>query len=290
MTRISAVTFLVVTAISLAAAQTQPRRELLVRCDDIGMCHSVNMALQQVVDAGIPFSASIMFPCPWYQEAVEILRGKTQVAVGIHLVLNAEWKNYRWGPVAGAHTVPSLVDSVGYFFPSRAATLAHHPTLVDAERELRAQIHRALASGLQISYLDTHMSTLDETQEFRDLVERLSAEYHLPISRSYGERDVEGIYTVPPAQKTDYLIDMVNRAVFDSPLLFVFHIGLDTPEMQALKDMNSFGLAEMSKHREGELHALTSPEFRAAVNRRSIRLVNYRDFLASSTSPAVKQP
>lgn len=211
MIRTSAVTFMTIAIVALAAAQTQPRRELLLRCDDIGMCHSVNMALQQVVDAGLSFSASIMFTCPWYQEAVEILRGKPQVAVGIHLVLNAEWRNYRWGPVAGAHAVPSLVDSVGYFFPSREATLAHHPTVVDAERELRAQIHRALASGLPITYLDTHMSTLDESAELKDLVQRLSAEYHLPVSRSYGESDVAGIYAAPPAHKTDTLVALVDR-------------------------------------------------------------------------------
>jgi len=276
--------------VSLAAAQNQPRREILLRCDDIGMCHSVNMALQQVLDTGMPFSASVMFTCPWYQEAVEMLREKPQVAVGIHLVLNAEWKNYRWGPVAGAHTVPSLVDSVGYFFPSREATLAHHPTILDAERELRAQIHRALASGLPITYLDTHMSTLDESPELWDLVQHLSAEYHLPVSRSYGESDVVGVYAAPPAHKIDTLVALVDRMVFDAPKLLVFHIGNDTPEMRALKDMNSSGLPEMSKHREAELHALLSPEFRAVVARRGITLMNYRDFFALANQPPSKRP
>ena len=64
MTRTSAVTFVTIVIVSLATAQAQPRREMLLRRDDIGMCHSVNMALQQGVDAGLPFSASIMFTCP----------------------------------------------------------------------------------------------------------------------------------------------------------------------------------------------------------------------------------
>ncbi len=89
---------------------------ILIRCDDWGMSHSVNMAAKQVVEKGFPVSASIMFACPWYQEAVEIVRKYSNVSVGVHLTLNAEWKNYRWGPVAGRSAVPSLVDSLGFFF------------------------------------------------------------------------------------------------------------------------------------------------------------------------------
>ena len=92
-------------------------RQLMIRCDDIGMCHTVNMAFEKVIQMGIPVSASVMFACPWYQEAVEILRRHPEISVGVHLTLNSEWKNYRWGPVAGASAVPSLVDSCGYFFP-----------------------------------------------------------------------------------------------------------------------------------------------------------------------------
>jgi hypothetical protein len=290
MTRSFPILFLTILIVSTAAAQPQQPAQALIRCDDIGMCHSVNMALKELLDTGIPFSASVMFTCPWYQEAVEIMRGKPQVTVGIHLTLNSEWKTYRWGPVAGAQTVPSLVDSVGYFFPSRASTMAHHPTLVDAEREFRAQIHRALASGLRIEYLDTHMSTIDETPGFMALAERLAAEYGLAISRYFGEKDIPGLYAAPVAYKTDTLVAMVNRIEPGAPRLLVFHIGRDTPEMEAMVDLNPSGPPDMSKHREGELRALLSPEFRAAVARRGITLMNYRDMISTVGREAMKRP
>ena len=47
---------------------------VLIRCDDIGMCHAVNMAAKQVLDQGFPVSMSVMFACPWYQEAVDLLK------------------------------------------------------------------------------------------------------------------------------------------------------------------------------------------------------------------------
>src|SRR2546422_3231298 len=41
---------------------------LIIRSDDAGMSHSVNMALQRLIESGLPVSVSVMFACPWYQE------------------------------------------------------------------------------------------------------------------------------------------------------------------------------------------------------------------------------
>ena len=106
-------------------AQRPAAPEVLLRLDDVGMNHSVNMAIAKVAATGMPFSVSVLFACPWYQEAVEILKQHPQITVGVHLALNSEWRNYRWGPVLGKGGVPSLVDSVGYFLPSSEAFLAH---------------------------------------------------------------------------------------------------------------------------------------------------------------------
>src|SRR5262245_57135056 len=95
-------------------AQDSPP-QLLLRLDDNGMNHSVNMAIKQVAQIGIPFSTSVMFTCPWYQEAVSVLKQFPNVSVGVHLVLNSEWKYYKWGPILGRTAVPSLVDEDGYF-------------------------------------------------------------------------------------------------------------------------------------------------------------------------------
>src|SRR6478735_10654454 len=120
--------------------QSAKAPEVVLRLDDIGMNHSVNMAVEKVAATGMPFSVSVLFVAPWYQEAVEILRKNPQVTVGVHLALNSEWRGYRWGPVLGKAGVPSLVDSVGYFRSSGEGFLASHYDLGEVERELSAQV------------------------------------------------------------------------------------------------------------------------------------------------------
>ena len=250
----------------------------LIRLDDMGMCHSLNSAIQKVIGEGITFSTSVMFACPWYQEAVEILKKSPQVGVGIHLTLNAEWKNYRWGPVLGKEAVPSLVDSNGYFFPSRSKLFTNNPKIDEIEKELRAQIERAMNSGIRIDYIDYHMGAAVQTDQLRKLVERLAKEYSLGMSGYFNEKYSSITYGAPLNEKSDSLVYEVQN-LKPGVNLQVMHVGLDTPEMRALEDLNEFGLKEMSKHREAELNALLNPELRDLYKKRNIVPITYKQLI-----------
>ncbi|MEQ9309480.1 MAG: ChbG/HpnK family deacetylase [Balneolaceae bacterium] len=269
-----------------------PKNEpkLLLRFDDIGMSHAVNMGIKEIVDLDIPFSASIMFACPWYQEGVDILKDETQVTLGIHLTLNSEWKNYRWGPVAGKDAVPSLVDEHGFFFPSRATLYENNPTLTDIETELRAQIERAMKSGANIQYVDYHMGTAVDKPEYRAIVEKLAVEYNLAISRYFGEVDVNSMYFAPIPSKKDTLFATLNNLKSDQYNLFVTHVGKDSPELAAMIDLNPFGPEFMSKHRSAELDAFTSPEFLQLIRENNIQLLNYSDIINTHGLKAMESP
>jgi predicted glycoside hydrolase/deacetylase ChbG (UPF0249 family) len=263
---------------------------LLIRTDDIGMSHSVNMAMQQLVQSGLPVSVSVLFVCPWYQEAVEILKQHPNVSVGIHLALNSEWKNYRWGPVVGSAAVPSLVDENGFFFPSSEALHQRNPNLGEVEKELRAQIDRALRSGLKIDYVDYHMGTVTRYPELRALTERLAQEYGLGMSEYFGETEDTPQYAAAPAVKLDSLLIMVNR-LKPGLNLVVTHVGIDDAELGALLDMNTDEpLPNMSKNRQGELTALTSPRFSAALKARNVVLLTYRDLIAREGLKSMRRP
>ena len=258
---------------------TDNDRYLVIRADDFGMTHSANMALKKLIETGMPLSASVMPPTPWFLEAAEVLNEHPEVSVGVHLTLNSEWKNYRWGPVLGQEAVPSLVDENGYFFPSSADLYNNNPDMIELERELKAQIRRALDAGLNVDYLDSHMGTAMGNPEFREVTERVASEFDLVISGNMDENFLSGLYWAPPESKLDSLRVMIPRAEPGINTVIV-HVGLDTPEMAALVDMNVDNpLPDMYKHRYGELQAFTSDEFKNLVDESGVKLINYRDVI-----------
>lgn len=254
------------------------------------MSHSTNMALERLMAAGFPLSVSVMFPTPWYQEIVAILKQHPEVSVGIHLTLNSEWRNYRWGPITGREAVPTLVDSNGYFFSSSEALHQNHPDIAQVEKELRAQIERAQHSGLKIDYVDYHMGTALEYPEFRDVVERLAREYGLGMMGYFGDAEDAPQYRAAPANKIDSLVAFINR-LKPGVTVLVTHVGIDDAELGALVDMNTAEpLADMSKNRQGELTALTSPRFARAVKDRNIHLITFRELIGQQGLQSMRRP
>jgi predicted glycoside hydrolase/deacetylase ChbG (UPF0249 family) len=263
---------------------------MIIRTDDAGMSHSVNMAIEKLIATGLPVSVSVMFPTPWYQETVDILKKHPNVSVGIHLTLNSEWKNYRWGPILGRSAVPTLVDGDGYFFATSEALHKNNPNLREVENELRAQIDRALKSGLKIDYVDYHMGTVTRYPEFREIVERLAREFGLGMSQYFGETRNDSQYSAAPSNKTDSLVAIIDRLQPQYNLV-VTHVGVDDAELGALLDMNTDGgLPEMSKNRQGELNALTSQRFSDALRARNVKLITYRQLIDMQGLKSMRRP
>jgi chitin disaccharide deacetylase len=262
--------------------------QLLIRLDDIGMNHSVNMAAQKVAETGMPVSVSLQFACPWYQEAVDILKKYPNVCVGVHLTLTNEWKDYRWGPVLGRNAVSSLVDSNGYFYQSTRAFNKSGYKMDEVEKELSAQIERALHSGIKITYIDPHMGIALSTPEMRALTEKLARKYHLGISTlssvTYYHETYKEMWGEPIATKKSAFLEYLNHLSPDRPNLMVLHTATPSPEMDAMIDMNSRMMSDkdgnslVSLHRQTELNALLSPEFKEMIGNK-FELTNYEQLL-----------
>ena len=280
----------IVASAPMLAAQRTRAPEVLLRLDDVGMNHSVNLAIEKVAATGMPFSVSVLFACPWYQEAVEILKKHPQVTVGVHLALNSEWRNYRWGPVLGKGGVPSLVDGVGYFHPSREAFLASRYDLGEVERELSAQVDRALASGLKITYVDAHMGMAEATPQLREVEERVAKKYGLGISTYFSESYFT-LWGVPVAAKKSALLAHLAAAKRDTVNLVEVHVAERTPEMEVIFDMNAPSQnapeAGVVAHRKAELETMLSPEL---VRSGKIRLVTYRQLATRVGLAGMRRP
>lgn len=152
-------------------------RLVILNADDLGLCHAANTGVYDSLRQGLCTSASLMVPCPWSRDAAADHRGED---VGVHLTLNAEYDNYRWGPLTHA---PSLLDGDGGF-PRTLTDLWDHADLDEVRRECRAQIERAILWGFDVSHLDSHMGALQLRPEFFDVYLDLAIEFALPIRLS----------------------------------------------------------------------------------------------------------
>ncbi len=262
---------------TLSFSSFAQQSQLLIRLDDVGMCHGANRGAEKIFKTGIPISASVMTPCPWFEEAVEIIKKYPNVSVGIHLTLNAEWDNYKWGPVLGQHKVPSLVvDSTGYFPHNSTWFWKDSFQLDEIEREFRAQIQKALDYGLQVDYIDNHMGAGMMTDEQRAVCEKLAKEFGLGISGYYQEGrtgGVEGYYKKSKMKDFIYTLDELEN---DKLYLMVNHPGSDTPEMRALVVEMNKKQGSLAKQRNQVAETISSDTFINKVKENNIRLVSYK--------------
>jgi predicted glycoside hydrolase/deacetylase ChbG (UPF0249 family) len=150
-------------------------RAVVVHVDDLGMSPSANVGGVQALD-GAATCGSVMVPCPAFEQMAEIARGRPELDIGVHLTLNAEYENYRWGPIV--ESVPGLVSPDGGMWRTTAETV-DHASAEEVDRELRAQIDRALEAGIDVTHLDSHMGTVFNPK-FVDVYVALAREYRLP--------------------------------------------------------------------------------------------------------------
>jgi len=159
---------------------------LIINGDDAGMCYSANLAVIGALEQGVLTGATIMTPCPWFPHIAEYAVKHPDRDFGVHLTLNAEWGSYRWGPVAGRSAVPKLCDPQGYLWDD-VAPLYQHGSPEEAYVEAKAQVERALAAGIDITHLDSHMGSLQYSEPYFQVYLRLAKEYDLPLREASQE-------------------------------------------------------------------------------------------------------
>src|SRR6266446_836930 len=87
---------------------------LAVTADAQRTTNSVNRATFEALEKHWITSASILVPCPWFPEVARFAQAHPDADLGVHLALNSEWTDFRWGPVSPKDKVSSLLDQHGY--------------------------------------------------------------------------------------------------------------------------------------------------------------------------------
>ncbi len=133
-------------------------KAVIFHVDDAGMSHDSNVGAIRAVEEGIATSMSIMAPCSWVPEITRYVKQHPATDAGLHITLTAEWKNYRWGPVAGKTSVPGLVDAEGYLYKG-VSQVMENASVDEVETEIRAQLEKLRSAGIEPTHLDSHMGT-----------------------------------------------------------------------------------------------------------------------------------
>jgi len=269
---------------------------LILHADDLGVAHSVNAASFDALDKGAISSASIMMPTPWVTEVATYAKAHPNADLGLHLTITSEWLTYRWGSVESTDKVPSLLDSTGTF-PSEVAPVVARAKPAEVERELRAQVERALALGIRPTHLDSHMGALFTTPELMATYIKVAHDFRLPF---LAMRNTPGGAPMPLSPK-DIALDAVIVASPDVPrdqwkafylnaianlkpglTEIIVHLGHDDAELQAVTvDHEPYG----SAWRQRDYEVVTSAEFRKALQDHKVTLVTWRDLGKLSQQP-----
>ena len=264
-------------------------RLVILHPDDIGMCHASVQAFKDLWKFGTITSGAVMVPCPWFPAVAQMCRANPEIDMGVHATLNAEWESYRWGPVSTRDPESGLLDADGYFNQWHQAVYDNaKPEAV--EREVNTQIERALAAGIDITHVDSHMGTIMNPKFIQsyiqsaasrllpnmlprmdakgmDMVELSPEEKHLyePLIQQFEKMGIpmlDGIVSMPLDQPTGQM-EIAKDLLGNLPVgitHFIFHPSIDTAELRSIapdwesrvSNYNTFMSDELKKFIEGE--------------------------------------
>ena len=256
-------------------------RVVIIHVDDVGMCHASLQAFADLWDAGTISSGAVMTPCPWFPATAAWARAHPDVDLGVHGQVNAQRGGHRWGPVSTRDRATGLMDADGYFHARETgAWAAADATAVQVE--IDAQVEMALAAGIDVTHIDTHMGTithprfiagyLQTLMRYRQpgLIPRLSARQFLLDGIAEDEATAEQFAaTVRALEESGFpLLDAVDYLPLDDP---ADHIGLTKRKLSALPP----GLTHFLMH-----PAIDTAELRAIAPDWPSRVANYEAFIS----------
>ena len=169
---------------------------------DFGMSRGVNQAIAKAYHEGVLNSTSIMINLDFVDEALELKKEMPDLAVGLHLNLTNQY------PLSNPTDIPLLVDDKGKFkhgFVNLLLLSLLHPFELrrQVELESRAQLERALKSGIKLSHIDSH-SHIHHIPLIFNVVKKLAKEYDIPRIRVVNENIFN---TLKHNQNNSYLKD-----------------------------------------------------------------------------------
>jgi chitin disaccharide deacetylase len=272
-------------------------RVVIIHADDIGMCQAALQAYIDLWEFGTISSGAVMVPCPWFPATAKFCRENPQVDMGVHATLNAEWEAYRWGPVSTRNPETGLLDKDGYFNQWHPAVYENAKTEAVAT-EVNAQVEKALAAGVDVTHIDSHMGTVMHPKFMQaylqagasrlipNLLPRANAKGFwmmgandaVPDSYSptlqqleaQGWPMLDGLFDMPLDHPDDH-IGIAKKILGEIPAgisHFLFHPAVDTPELRTI--------CSDWRARVANYNAFMSQEIKDFIKHSGLQVIGYR--------------
>jgi hypothetical protein len=257
-------------------------KTLVMNADDFGMTHDVNRGIVEAYRAGVLTQASLMVPCPWAEEAIELAK-RHGIPIGVHLTATCEWLHYRWRPLTDGR---SLRQADGTMHTTMAAAQAACVP-AELEAEFTAQIERVLERGIRPQHLDVHMGVVHAETLYR-VCRRFDLITITPRSILPPGPELSYPFTSDPGEPGSTLPYLSAMGLEGKPAAFraylerlgdgihynACHPGVDGDELRSLTSPERGDYKWARDIRVTDLAALTDPETIRLVDRLGIRLAS----------------
>jgi len=158
---------------------------VIIHCNEAGMTHGSNRGIANALSRGIANSFSIVMPSSWVPAFLKDVRNPQRDDVGVEIALLSPFDLFRWGPLAGKPTVPSLVDNEGAMWKT-VPLLLGKATPDDVEREIRAQIDRLETYGIKPTHITSHENVVFSKADYLDRFVKVAIEKGIPPTVANG--------------------------------------------------------------------------------------------------------
>ena len=244
------------------------KKALVVNADDFGMTLGVSQGILTAMKNGLVTETCAMVNSPYFDQSVALAQQANLTQMGLHLNVTV------FSPVSQDPKVLALTEENGQWGKSVLKSLqsADSSVLEALKIEFEAQIARLLATGLNLTHLNTHHGLGMYSKEVFGILEDLAVAHNVPLRREdtlLASKDSTSNLTQSTDQcwildsslsEADILKKLDSLATDANSVELCCHPGLvDEP----LK-----GFSSMLSERERDLALLTDPGFVAILKAR----------------------